>query len=108
MKLDIAAERARLQAMRDNPQTDLEREFKVDVLDNGSEPREWSDETISSAHYMFRVYAMGWCAAMRDTPPATGAAKKDDRSCLRYATSHAIDACSQRIELCPQPERGKS
>lgn len=62
-KLDYNAERARLQAMRDHPQTDLERAIKKDVLDKGSEPKEWSDDTVESAHLMFRVYAMGWQAA---------------------------------------------
>lgn len=67
MKLDIAAERDRLQAMKDNPQTGLERGFKTDVLSKGSEPREWSDETVSSAHYIYRVYEMGWSAAQRES-----------------------------------------
>jgi hypothetical protein len=61
-KLDINAERLRLQGIFDNPGTDLERCIKRDWLDKGSEPREWSDETVSSAHWVLRVYETGYHA----------------------------------------------
>ena len=64
MDINIAEERTRLQEMRDNPQSDLELAFKSWALDAGSEPHEWSDETVKSATLMFRVFEMGWNAAL--------------------------------------------
>jgi hypothetical protein len=64
MNLDIAKERERLQAMREAPQSRMEEAIRDDCLAKGSEPREWSDETVTEAYYVLRVYEMGWNAAL--------------------------------------------
>jgi hypothetical protein len=59
-ELDINIERNRLQAMLDAPSDALERAFKADVLDGGSQPYEWSDDTVRSCNTFWRIYSMGF------------------------------------------------
>jgi hypothetical protein len=61
LNVDVEKERASFQAIFDGPRTtDLEHALFEDILSKGSAPNDWSAETITSAHYMRRVYEMGW------------------------------------------------
>ena len=98
MDIDIEAERNKLQAIFDGPsRTEFEEAVFKDIIGKGSPPSAWDKPTISSAHYMIKVYEMGWGAAKDQGQHLAGCTIPTDRGNSSCAEITKLKADNERL-----------